>query len=340
MALRRVVPIAGVAGLATYVLRGGPRLPPDTDAIIERVSRGDLSHVVAGATGFADSSGVRIWYENIPPTGAQRGVVLLNSPMAGDALFWSPGFIRTLSGAGYRVVRYDQRGTGASDWIENWSRKAPYTLVEMAGDAVAVLDAVAVERAHVVGFSLGGFVAQELAIAHPDRVASLTLMSTSADPTDGSLPGPRVGWFLMSALGRLPLLRYRLRGGEQNLARQRVAGWIAFCGDDSLDVGELAEVVLYDLRERRGVNRRAVIQHHAAVTATRSRYQRLAALTAPTLVVHGTADPILPIDHGQKLSEVIPWAQHLWLEDIGHQFPYPRRLGVVDAVIAHLDQAS
>jgi hypothetical protein len=75
MALRRVVLIAGVAGLAAYVLRGGPKLPPDTDAIIEGASRGDLSHVVAGATGFADSSGVRIWYENIPPTGAQRGVV-------------------------------------------------------------------------------------------------------------------------------------------------------------------------------------------------------------------------------------------------------------------------
>lgn len=339
MARRHVALVAGVAGLAAYGLRRGPRLPPDTDAIVERVARSDLSRVVAGMTGFADSRGVRIWYESIPPVGTPRGVVLLSSPMAGDALFWPPGFIRALSGAGYRVLRYDQRGTGASDWMESWSRKAPYSIVDMAGDAVAVLDAVAEERVHVVGFSLGGFVAQEMAIAHPDRVGTLTLMSTAADPTDGTLPGPRVGWFVRSTLRGLPLLRYRLRGGEQNLVKERIARWIAFCGSEDLDVAEVAEVALYELRERRGVNLRALLQHQAAVAATRSRQAWLAALTAPTLVVHGTADPLIPIDHGQRLSDLIPGARHLWLEGIGHQFPYPERCGVVEAVLAHLEQA-
>lgn len=340
MALRHFALGAGVAGLAVYMLRGGPKLPSDIDAIVERVSRSDLSRVVTGVTGFADSGGVRIWYECIPHSHAQRGVVLLNSSMAADALFWPPGFIRTLTRAGYRVIRYDQRGTGASDWMESWSRKAAYSIVEMAEDAVAVLDAVEAERAHIIGFSLGGFVAQEMAIAYPDRVRSLTLMSTAADPTDSSLPGPRVGWLVRSTFGGLPLLRFRLRGGEQNIMKERIARWIAFCGQDNLDLGDLAEVVLYDLRERRGVNLRALIQHQAAVAATRSRYRHLAALTAPTLVVHGTADPLIPVDHGQKLSELIPGAQHLWLEGIGHQFPYPARFAVVDAVVAHLDQAT
>ncbi|MEZ5410397.1 MAG: alpha/beta hydrolase [Acidimicrobiales bacterium] len=192
----------------------------------------------------------------------------------------------------------------------------------------------------LVGFSLGGFVAQEMAIAYPDRVRSLTLMSTAADPTDSSLPGPRLGWLVRSTLGELPLLRYRLRSGEQNTMKERIARWIAFCGQDNLDIGDLAEVVLYDLRERRGVNLRALIQHQAAVAATRSRYLHLVALTAPTLVVHGTADPLIPVDHGEKLSELIPGAQHVWLEGIGHQFPYPARFAVVDAVLAHLDLAT
>ena len=119
--------LAGLSGLAVWFLRGGPKLPPDTDAVIDRVSQGTLSHVVAGETGYADSSGVRIWYESISAEGPEKGVVLLNISMAGNSLFWPPGFIRGLTGAGYRVIRYDQRGTGASDWMADWDRKHPYS---------------------------------------------------------------------------------------------------------------------------------------------------------------------------------------------------------------------
>ena len=85
-----VVALAGLAGLALWFLRGGPRLPPETDAIIERVSASDLSHVVAGEAGYADSSGVRIWYESIPAEAPEKGVVLLNISLAGNSLFGRP----------------------------------------------------------------------------------------------------------------------------------------------------------------------------------------------------------------------------------------------------------
>lgn len=331
-----IAALAGLAGLALWFWRGGPKLPPDSDTIIERVAGSDLSHVVAGETGYADSSGVRIWYESIPAEKPEQGVVLLNISMGGHSLFWPRAFIRGLTGAGYRVIRYDQRGTGASDWLPEWSRKHPYSLLDMAADAIAVLDALQVERAHVVGLSLGGFVAQEIAIGHPDRVASLTLMSSAADPTDQALPEPHFGRMLRAGLAGIPLLRYRLLGGEKNLVKGVVAKTIRGLGDENLDVEETAELVLYDLRYRRGINLRAIMQHQAAVTVTRSRYESLRRLRVPTLVIHGTADDFLPIEHARKLVELIPGAEHLWLGGVGHQFPYPDLSAITQAIVSHL----
>lgn len=331
---------AGLVGLAVWLLRGGPRLPPGTDEIIDRVSRSDLARVVAGETGYADSNGVRIWYESIPATVPEKGVALLNLSMGGNALFWPPAFLRSLTGAGYRVIRYDQRGTGASDWMADWSRRAPYSVIDMAEDAVAVLDAARADRAHLVGLSLGGFIAQEMAIAHPDRVGSLTLMSTAADPTDTGLPGLRTGALLRAALAGLPVLKYRIRGGEKNLVRECLAKIAGGGGFADLGVEEVAEFVLYDLRHRRGINLRAILQHQAAVSITRSRYEALRELRMPTLVVHGTADAFLPIEHARKLVELIPQAEPLWLAGVPHQFPYPDMASVTRAIIAHLHRSA
>lgn len=331
--------VAAATGAAVWFLRGGPKLPPDTDAVIDRVARGDLSRVLAGETGYAHSSGIRIWYEAIASEGPEKGVVLLNLSMGGDSLYWPPGFLRGLTRAGYRVVRFDQRGTGASDWLPGWRRQQPYSLSDMAADAVAVLGAQHVAKAHVIGLSLGGFVAQEIALGHPDRVASLTLMSTAADPTDPSLPSMRIGPMVKAGLAGLPLMRYRLMGGERNLVKERVARIISISGSDGVDIEELVRLALYDLRNRRGINLRAILQHQVAVSITRSRYPLLGRIRVPTLVIHGTADTFLPIEHARKLVTLIPASDHLWLDGVGHQFPYPDMPTVTEAIVAHLDTA-
>lgn len=327
----------GLAGLAALLVMRGPRLPPGTRRTIARIRAGPVTGVVTGNSGYAQSGGVRIWYESIPPVGAEKGVVLLNIALGVGSLFWPPAFLRALSAAGYRAVRYDQRGTGASSWMTGWSREHPYSLIDMAGDAIAVLDELRIDRAHVLGLSLGGFIAQEVAIEYPERVRSLTLLSTSADPTDTSLPGPRTWPLIRSAFGGLPLLRYRLLGGETNLVKEVLAGLVAQGGDEPVDVEEWTRIVLYDLRERNGLNLRALQQHHAAVTVTRSRNPLLGTITAPTLVIHGTADAFLPIAHGYRLAEAIPSAHGLWLKDAGHPFPYPDMGEVVTAITNHLD---
>ena len=324
---------AALAALVAYLFFGGPRLPAETEEIIKRVSSSDLSHVVSGRTGYAEGSGVRIWYEDRRPAGEAMGVVLLNSGIAGDGLIWPPRFVAALGEAGFRVIRYDQRGTGASDWMKEWRREDAYSLEDMAGDALAVLDACGVEMAHLMGLSLGGFVAQEVAIKAPERVASLTLMSTSADPTDETMPGPKVWAILRSAL---PILRYRLLGGEANLVKERIAGMLTFVGPEDVDIEEHAELVFFAQRERRKLNLKALRQHQVAVTITRSRYPLLKELAIPALVIHGTQDLVSPFEHGQKLARLLPEARLLALDGVGHIFPFPDMTAVTQEIVSHL----
>lgn len=326
-----------VLGLAVLVAWRGPRLPPGTDRTIARIRSGPVTGVVIGESGYAQSGEVRIWFESIAPVDVEKGVVLLNIALGASSLYWPPAFLRALSAAGYRVVRYDQRGTGASSRMPDWMRQHPYSLIDMASDAIAVLDELRIARAHMLGLSLGGFIAQEIAIGYPERVQSLTLLSTSADPTDASMPGPRAWPLIKSAIAGLPLLRYRLLGGETNLVRELLAGLVAQGGDDPVDVEEWTRIVLYDRRERGGFNLRALRQHQVAVAVTRSRYPLLGTITAPTLVIHGAEDTFLPIEHGRRLAAAIPSASGMWLEDAGHTFPYPDMRAVTSAITDHLD---
>ena len=270
-----LIPVFILAALALYIFSGGMKLSSATELLIGEVLRDDLPELVQGQSGFAISGEVKIWYEYIAPRGEIKGTVMLLSPMGGDGLFWPLAFVRTFLHAGYAVIRYDHRGTGMSDWIKGWDSKHPYTLVDMAEDAVAVLNALSIGRAHLVGLSLGGMVAQELAIHHPGRAASLTLMMTSAYAPDPDIPGLTTRTVLRYAMRGLPLLRYRIMGGERNLIRERVAKMLQVVSPGDWDVRETATMVLYDLRMRRGVNLRAPLQHQAAVSVTPPRFVAL-----------------------------------------------------------------
>jgi len=328
--------LAVFAAILICIFRFGPKLPPETDAIIDDVFNNDLPEFVSGQTGFAESDGLQIWYESIAPDGTPKGTVLLIMSHAGSGLEWPPKFIRLFVHAGYRVIRYDHRGTGMSDWVENWSRQNPYLIADMAGDALAVLDALQIEQLHIVGLSLGGMVAQELATRVPERVLSLTLMMTSGNISDPDLPSLTSRFLLVSALKGLPLLKYRMAGGEKNLIKERIAKVISVVGTENLDIRETAEVVLYEMRKRRGFNIRAVFQHQAAASMAGSRYEKLKTLHAPTLVIHGTADQVIPVEHGRKLVDILPNAKGLWLDGVEHIFPYPNMSRVNETIMAHL----
>jgi len=331
-----VILLIVLIGISIYIFASGPKLPKETDEIIGAVLNNELPEVVRGSTGYAISDGLRIWYESIPSEGPPKGIVLLIMGNGADALIWPPKFVRGFVEAGYQVIRYDHRGTGMSDWVENWDRKNPNTLTDMAADAVAVLDALAVQAAHIVGFSMGGMIAQEMAIHHPARVSSLTLMMTSGFIGDPDLPGLTSRYFIDYIVQGIPLFKYRIMGGEKNLIKERIAKQILVVGYDGLDIKETTEVVLYDLRQRRGVNIQAAFQHQAAVSISGSRYQQLKTLNVPVLVIHGTLDQFIPVEHGKKLVDVIPNAKGVWLDGVGHVFPASNLDALIKKIISHL----
>lgn len=236
--------------IVIYVYTAGPALPQETDAIIESVINSELPEIISGQTGFAQSDSLNIWYESTSPMNPPKGTVLLIMGNGADALIWPPKFIRAFVDAGYQVVRYDQRGTGMSDWVKDWDSKHPYSIADMADDAVAVLNALKIQEVHVVGFSMGGMIAQEIAIRSPNKVASLTLMMTSGFVGDPELPGLTSRYFFGSIVQGLPLLKYRITGGEENLIKERIAKTMLVVRPEELDIKELAELVLYDLRKR------------------------------------------------------------------------------------------
>jgi pimeloyl-ACP methyl ester carboxylesterase len=189
-----------VVGILVYIFAFGPKLPPDTNAIVADVLRSELAEVVSGETDVVISDGLPIWYECIPPQMTPKGTVLLIISNGGNVLDWPPKFVRAFVDAGYRVIRYDHRGTGLSDRVENWDRRHPYSVADMTNDAVAVLDRLRVDKTHVLGLSMGGMIAQEVAASHPDKIISLTLLSTSGYVGDLDLPGLTSGYLLSSLM--------------------------------------------------------------------------------------------------------------------------------------------
>jgi pimeloyl-ACP methyl ester carboxylesterase len=324
-----------IAGAALYITTAVPPLPPDTDEVIDQVLSSELPQLVTGQAGFAQSGESAIWYEMLEPEGPPQGTILLVMGIGADGLGWPPAFLQALVGAGYQVVRYDQRGTGMSDWVEEWDSENPYTLHDMADDGVAILDDLGIEQAHLVGISMGGMTAQQIAVDHPDRVLTLATVMSSCDIVDPNLPSISID---VVADMTMASLKYGLIGGERDTIKQYVAARQALMGDTpyELDTKNIAEQVLYNLRERRGFNPRVGAQHNAAVLAAESRYEALRQLDIPTLVLHGRSDPFIPYEHGQKCAEIIPGAEAVWVEGMGHDIPDAYMDVVVENILANL----
>lgn len=340
---KKILKFTGIALLAllfcasVYLYNSGPKISPETDALITEVLKSPLPELVKGKKAFAKSQGLNIWYESITPERPSKGAVLLIMGISNDALGWPPQFISALVDSGYQVIRYDHRGTGESDWVKDWNGKQPYSLADMADDGLAVLNSLGIQKANVVGISMGGMIAQELAINHPDRVATLSSLMSSGYIEDPALPpiSSAVTWDLIKVA-----MKYGVFGTEGNLVKMHIASRIILRGKANyqVDTKELAEQVLYNIRKRKGYNSSASRQHQAAVFLSGCRYPKLSQLKMPTLIVHGTADPFIPIAHGKKCAAIIPGADSLWVNNMGHDLPVGLTGTLTKAMIANFQR--
>ena len=235
--------------------------------------------------------------------------VLLVMGIGASMLWWEEGFCRMLAEGGRFVIRYDHRDTGRS--VTYPAGRPGYTGADLTADAAGVLDAYGIEAAHLVGVSAGGGIAQELALDHPERVRSLTLISTSfAVSSDRALPPPTAefGRFVSSAkvdwsdrdsvLDHLVDYQRMLSGGRR-----------------PFDAAEFRDFVRRDLERARDF---AAVRNHDLMPQGETPSKPLSVISAPTLVIHGTADPMFPMDHGKALAEEIRGGRLLLLTDAGH----------------------
>ncbi len=270
--------------------------------------------------------GAQICVETIGDRAAPAILLIAGSAWSMD--WWDDDLCRRLAARGRLIVRYDNRDTGRSTAYPPGS--PGYTGADMVADAVAVLDELRIDRAHVVGLSMGGGIAQHVAVDHRDRVATLTLISTTS-AGDGHKGLPGMTEELQAALAdERPEPDWEDRDA---VIDHIVEGERPFAGPGDFDEPRIRAIAgrVHD----RSNDMAASLANHWLLDGGRpARVSELRGL--PTLVLHGTADPLFPPAHGRALADEIPGARLIELDGVGHQLPPPRTWDlVVDALIAH-----
>ena len=285
------------------------------------------------------ANGVDLCYETFGDQG--KPALLLIMGLGTQMLGWDEAFCRRLADRGYFVIRFDNRDIGRSTWLDHEEvpnivmlfAKAkigikptvPYTLKDMATDAVGLLDALGITRAHIVGASMGGMIGQEMAVAYPDRLLSFTSIMSSTGSS--KLPGPTAA--ASSALTSPPsadeaefLVNYPhllkvLRNGE-------------YPEEEAHDRERAAAVWA------RGYHPAGAARQFAAIVASGNRTKALETITVRTLVIHGKDDPLVPVEAGIATAEAIPNAKLVLVERMGHALPRSTWDTVIDAIASHV----
>ena len=268
--------------------------------------------------------------------------LLLVMGLASQLIHWPDEFVEQIASRGFRVIRYDNRDIGLSTKMSGpppspgrtivslFSRrlaKSPYLLGDMADDAAGLLDHLGIDRAHVVGVSMGGMIAQSLTIRHPRRVASLTsIMSNTGDR--------KAGRPAMSLIRRMPkyLKPSEATAIEDGVAIDRLVSGPHF------DEAEAREMIIR--ANARNYDPAGTARQTAAISASPDRTKDLRRVTAPTLVIHGLVDKLVQPSGGIATAKAVPGSRLLMFPDMAHDLPRNRWDEIVDAIVTNTERAA
>jgi pimeloyl-ACP methyl ester carboxylesterase len=288
------------------------------------------------------ANGIEIEYATFGPTEG-RPLLLLRG-LGTQMIHWDPRLCERIAEAGHHLVIFDNRDVGLSSHFHTDGAPdlgavvralmageepdVPYRLGDFANDVVGLMDALELESAHIAGISMGGMIVQQVAIAHPERVRSLTsIMSSTGEP---GLPGPTPG--AQAALSSPPP-RERSAYIAHNVENQRCFTGNGFPFDDEAR-REIAGRAFDRAFDPDGVTRQM-----AAVVASGSRHEALAQVRAPSLVIHGSDDPLIPLAGGEATARAIPGAHLQVIEGMGHDLPEGSWSQWVPTLAAHTEAA-
>lgn len=287
--------------------------------------------------------GIDLYFEELGDRSCPT--VLMVSGLGAQCVVYDDEMCEAIAAHGYHVVRFDNRDVGLSTHLDDRPADpfaalaamgegavidAPYTLADMAADAIGLLDALDVEAAHVFGSSMGGMIAQTMAIAHPERVTTLTsLMSTTGEPEVG-MPSPECLGSLISIMVPAATRAERIDNG---VALARTIGTPSAFDEER--ARQRATLFVDRAYDPAGTSRQLV-----AVFASGSRAEGLSSLGMPTVVMHGDEDPLVHVSGGMRTAELVPGAELRILEAMGHDMPpqYWDRIvgGIVDNAASSL----
>jgi pimeloyl-ACP methyl ester carboxylesterase len=287
---------------------------------------------------IAHANGIDICYEIFGEANAEPMVLIMG--LGAQMIHWDDDFCRQLAARGFRVIRFDNRDIGKSSKLTGGKRlspvellklrflkipvAAPYRLIDMAKDTIGLMNALGIQSAHLVGASMGGMIAQEIAISFPETVRSLTsIMSTTGNP---KVPPPTREATAM-------LMAPPPASKEEYFARYALTWKILRAG--SFPEDEALDRYRAERTYERGLNPPGVGRQLRAILASGDRSQRLRAVKAPTLVIHGTADPLVRPEGGMDTAASISGAKLLLIEGMGHALPIPMWPQIIDAIAMH-----
>jgi pimeloyl-ACP methyl ester carboxylesterase len=291
----------------------------------------------------ARANGVNLCYEIFGDAAAEPMILIMG--LGAQMVLWDDDFCRKLAARGFRVIRFDNRDIGKSSHLSGGKRltalellklrllkipvQAPYKIRDMAEDTVGLMDALGIKSAHIVGASMGGMIAQEIAISFPQRVRSLTsIMSTTGNPR---LPQPTRE---AAAMLMAPPPASREEFLDRFVKTWKVLRVGSFPQDEALDRARGERIF------ERGLNPAGVGRQLRAVLASGSRKERLRAVKAPTLVIHGTVDPLVRPEGGKDTAASIPGAKLMMIEGMGHAVPIRFWPDIIDAIDKHAHAAT
>jgi pimeloyl-ACP methyl ester carboxylesterase len=287
---------------------------------------------------IARANGVDICYEIFGEANAEPMVLIMG--LGAQMIHWDDDFCRQLAARGFRVIRFDNRDIGKSSKLTGGKRlspvellklrflkipvAAPYRLIDMAKDTIGLMNALGIQSAHLVGASMGGMIAQEIAISFPETVRSLTsIMSTTGNP---KVPPPtREATAMLMAPPPATKEEYFARYAQT----WKILRAGSFPEDEALDRYRAERTY------ERGLNPPGAGRQLRAILASGDRSQRLRAVKAPTLVIHGTVDPLVRPEGGMDTAASIPGAKLLLIEGMGHALPIPMWPQIIDAIAMH-----
>ena len=284
------------------------------------------------------ANNIQIEVEDSAPSSSDMPVVLLIMGLGMQLIAWPPGFVRGLMNAGFRVIRFDNRDSGLSDKVDQlgmpnllWQGlkyklglaiKPPYSLHDMARDALGVLDALKIDKAHMVGVSMGGMVAQRVALMAPQRSLSLTSIMSSSGARGLPTATPQVTRQLFS----------RPKGKGKQAAIEHSVKLFQAIGSPGFPMDEAFLRERVSIATERSFNPPGIARQMVAIAADSTRAAELSNIAVPTLVLHGRADPLVPLACGQDTAKRIPGAKLVGIDGMGHDLPP----GVVEQLLKHV----